>query len=185
RASRMLAFGERPCETTTHASPGGADSAKLEIGAKSASLPPARSSAASRRAGPSDAPTPVVIQRRCEGRSPGKSSGIAIARPTSAATHPTRSARRATLDDLSTSLMSFQSLQDNPIVTTAVPCAAAFVVLVLAQRKRGLVRAYGTVFSVAIAADAWLDGAWTPVKLKPAWVIPVFFVILGDFRYFV
>ena len=66
-----------------------------------------------------------------------------------------------------------------------MPCAAAFVVLVLAQRKRGLVRAYGTVFSVAIAADAWLDGAWTPVKLKPAWVIPVFFVILGDFRYFV
>ena len=66
-----------------------------------------------------------------------------------------------------------------------MPCAAALVVLVLAQRQRGLVRAYGTVFSVAIAADAWLNGAWTPVKLKPEWVIPVFFVILGDFRYFV
>lgn len=57
--------------------------------------------------------------------------------------------------------------------------------LAFAQRKRGLVRAYGTVFSIAIAADAWLNGPWTPVKLKPAWVIPVFFVILGDFRYFV
>lgn len=63
----------------------------------------------------------------------------------------------------------------------------AAVVLVLAQRKRGLVRAYGTVFSIGIAADAYLNGPWTFVKSGSGWAtaVGVFFVIFGDFRYFV
>jgi hypothetical protein len=83
--------------------------------------------------------------------------------------------------------MSFRSLYDNPLLATLLPCAVSAVVVALAQRKRGLVRAYATVFALAIAADAFLNGAWSPVKTGTAWAtaVGVFFVIVGDFRYFV
>jgi len=83
--------------------------------------------------------------------------------------------------------MSFRTLYDSPLVATLLPCVASAVVIALAQRKRGLVRAYGTVFGAAIAADAFLNGAWSPVKPGTAWAtaVAVFFVIFGDFRYFV
>jgi len=79
----------------------------------------------------------------------------------------------------------FKSLYDSPVTATVIPCVVALVVLVLAQRKRRLPRTYATVFSIAIAADAYLNGPWTPVKASIAWMVGVFFVILGDFRYFV
>ncbi len=83
--------------------------------------------------------------------------------------------------------MSFRSLYDSPLVETALPCVVAAVVLALSLRKRGLVRAYGAVFSVGIAADAYLNGGWSPVKSGTGWAtaVGVFFVIFGDFRYFV
>jgi hypothetical protein len=81
----------------------------------------------------------------------------------------------------------FKSLYDSPLATTLLPCIVAAVVLALAQRKRALVRTYASVFSVAIAADAYLNGPWTPVKPNTALAtaVAVFFVIFGDFRYFV
>ena len=46
---------------------------------------------------------------------------------------------------------------------------------------------YATVFSIAIAADAYLNGPWTFVKSGTGWAtaVAVFFVIFGDFRYFI
>ena len=81
----------------------------------------------------------------------------------------------------------FKSLYDSPVIATLVPCVVAAVVLVLAQRKKPVARTYATVFSIAIAADAYLNGPWTPVKSGTAWAtaVGVFFVIFGDFRYFV
>ena len=81
----------------------------------------------------------------------------------------------------------FKSLYDSPLVETALPCIASLAIIVWAWRKRPLPRLYATVFAVAIAADAYLNGAWTFVKPNTAWAtaIGVFFVIFGDFRYFV
>ncbi len=46
---------------------------------------------------------------------------------------------------------------------------------------------FGCVFALAIAADAYLNGPWSPVKNGTALasVVGLFFVIVGDFRYFV
>jgi len=81
----------------------------------------------------------------------------------------------------------FRSLYDNPLVATALPCVASLLVIVWAWRKRPIPRAYATVFAIAIAADAYLNGPWTFVKANTGWAtaVGVFFVIFGDFRYFV
>lgn len=81
----------------------------------------------------------------------------------------------------------FKSLYDSPLVSTLLPCIVALALFVWAQRKRPVPRLYASVFSVAIAADAWLNNAWSPIKPGTAWVTvsSVFFVIFGDFRYFV
>jgi hypothetical protein len=78
-------------------------------------------------------------------------------------------------------------LYDNPLVATLLPCIAALLVVLLATRKAGFARAYGVGFGVAIAADAYLNGPWTFVRqgTAAATAISIFFVILGDFRYFV
>jgi len=84
--------------------------------------------------------------------------------------------------------MSFRSLYDSPLVETLVPCVTSALVVAWALlRERGLVRAYGVVFGIAIAADAWLNNAWSPVPPNTGWAtaVGVFFVIFGDFRYFV
>ncbi len=80
-----------------------------------------------------------------------------------------------------------KALYDSPLVGTLLPCVVALGVLAFAQRKKGFVRAYGSVFAVAIAADAFLNGGWTPIKsgTSLAAAAGVFFVIVGDFRYFV
>ena len=64
---------------------------------------------------------------------------------------------------------------------------ASLLVIVWAWRKRPIPRAYATVFAIAIAADAYLNGPWTFVKANTGWAtaVGVFFVIFGDFRYFV
>ncbi len=81
----------------------------------------------------------------------------------------------------------FKSLYDNPLVATLLPCIVALGVIAWAQTKKPLVRVYGSVFAVAIAADAFLNGPWTFVKPSTPWAtaVGVFFVIFGDFRYFV
>jgi len=81
----------------------------------------------------------------------------------------------------------FQHLYDNPLLVTALPCVVALIVLVVAQWRRGFARGFGTVFAIGIAADAWLNGPWTPVRAGTALAtaVGVFFVIFGDFRYFV
>jgi hypothetical protein len=81
----------------------------------------------------------------------------------------------------------FRHLYDNPLLVTALPCVVALVVLVAAQWRRGFARGFGTVFAVGIAADAWLNGAWSPIPAATALAtaVEVFFVIFGDFRYFV
>jgi hypothetical protein len=81
----------------------------------------------------------------------------------------------------------FKALYDSPLVGTALPCVFSLAVIVWAWRKRPLPRAYATVFAIAIAADAYLNGPWTFVKSNTAWAtaVGVFFVIFGDFRYFV
>jgi hypothetical protein len=83
--------------------------------------------------------------------------------------------------------MSFKALYDNPLASTLLPCVAALVVLAWAQRKRRFPRVYGSVFAIAIAADAFLNGPWTPIKAGTSWATAaaVTFVIVGDFRYFV
>jgi mono/diheme cytochrome c family protein len=83
--------------------------------------------------------------------------------------------------------MSFKTLYDSPVAATVLPCAVALVVLVVAQRKSFFARVYGTVFAIAIALDAYLNGPWTFVKPNTAWAtaVGVTFVIVGDFRYFV
>ncbi len=77
----------------------------------------------------------------------------------------------------------FKSLYDSPLAATLLPCIVAAVVLALAQRKRPIARTYASVFSVAIAADAYLNGPWTPVKPSTALAtaVGVFFVIFGIF----
>jgi len=64
---------------------------------------------------------------------------------------------------------------------------ASLLVIAWAWRKRPIPRAYATVFAIAIAADAYLNGPWTFVKANTGWAtaVGVFFVIFGDFRYFV
>ncbi|HSQ67420.1 MAG TPA: hypothetical protein VLM85_29620 [Polyangiaceae bacterium] len=81
----------------------------------------------------------------------------------------------------------FQHLYDNPLLVTALPCVVALIVLIAAQWRRGFARGFGTVFAIGIAADAWLNGPWTPVRAGTALAtaVGVFFVIFGDFRYFV
>ena len=81
----------------------------------------------------------------------------------------------------------FQSLYDSPLVATALPCVASLAIIAWAWRKAPVPRAYATVFAIAIAADAYLNGPWTFVKSGTAWAtaVGVFFVIFGDFRYFV
>jgi hypothetical protein len=81
----------------------------------------------------------------------------------------------------------FHSLYDNPLVATALPCVASLFIIAWAWRKRPMARAYATVFAIAIAADAYLNGPWTFVKSGTGWAtaVGVFFVIFGDFRYFV
>jgi hypothetical protein len=81
----------------------------------------------------------------------------------------------------------FKSLYDSPLVATALPCAVSLAIVAWAWRKRPLPRAYATVFAIAIAADAYLNGPWTFVKSGTGWAtaVGVFFVIFGDFRYFV
>jgi len=82
----------------------------------------------------------------------------------------------------------FKSVYDSPLVATLLPCIAAIIVVGLALlRKDAFVRAYGALFGVAIAADAYLNGPWTFVKSGTGWAtaVSVLFVILGDFRYFV
>ncbi len=80
----------------------------------------------------------------------------------------------------------FQSLYDSPLVATALPCAASLVVIAWARRFGRVARTYATVFAIAIAADAYLNGPWTFVKSGTTWAgaVGVFFVVLGDFRYF-
>jgi hypothetical protein len=81
----------------------------------------------------------------------------------------------------------FKSLYDTPLVATALPCAASLAIIAWAWRKSVIPHAYATVFAIAIAADAYLNGPWTFVKSGTAWATTasVFFVIFGDFRYFV
>jgi hypothetical protein len=83
--------------------------------------------------------------------------------------------------------MSFKVFYDSPLVATLLPCVAALAVVVWAQRQKHFVRVYGSVFAVAIAADAYLNGPWTFLKSGSAWATAasVTFVIVGDFRYFV
>jgi hypothetical protein len=83
--------------------------------------------------------------------------------------------------------MTFEKLYDNPLLVTALPCVVAAVVLAVAQRRAAFARVFGSVFAVEIAADAWLNGAWSPVKQGTALAtgVSITFVILGDFRYFV
>ena len=81
----------------------------------------------------------------------------------------------------------FHHLYDNPLLATMLPCGVALLVVLAAQWQRGFARGFGTVFAIGIAADAWLNGAWTPVRSGTAMAtaVGVFFVIFGDFRYFV
>jgi hypothetical protein len=85
----------------------------------------------------------------------------------------------------------FKSLYDSPLVATLLPCIASACVIVWALTKKsgggGFVRVYGCVFALAIAADAYLNGPWSPLKSGTtlAAVVGVLFVIVGDFRYFV
>jgi len=83
--------------------------------------------------------------------------------------------------------MTFKTLYDSPLVATLLPCVVALATAVLAASRKGFVRVYGLVFALTTAADAFLNGGWTPVKEGTALqtAVGVTFVIVGDFRYFV
>jgi hypothetical protein len=82
----------------------------------------------------------------------------------------------------------FKAIYDSPVTATLLPCIAALATAAFAVKaKASFVRLYGSVFAVAIAADAFLNGPWTPVKggTLLASAVGVLFVIAGDLRYFV
>ena len=90
--------------------------------------------------------------------------------------------------------MDFKALYDNPVTATLLPCAYALATALVALRTKqagstspSFVRVYGLVFALTTAADAYLNGGWSPLKegsdLQTA--ASVTFVIVGDFRYFV
>lgn len=84
----------------------------------------------------------------------------------------------------------YKALYDSPLWLPILPCAVALAMLLhAALRMSGqnrTVRAYAVFFAVMAAADGWLGGAWTPLPAAGALTTTsvVFFVILGDFRYF-
>lgn len=130
----------------------------------------------------------MLIQRVSLRAKADTSIGVDSALRTSAETFSTRSATTETLfERRASSSMSFLALYDNPVVVTVLPCVVALVVIAIAQRKPPFARAYGSVFGVAIAADAFLNGPWTPIKSGTfvAAAVGVVFVIIGDLRYFV
>ncbi len=81
----------------------------------------------------------------------------------------------------------FQRLYDNPLLVTTLPCVTAGLVVVAALLRGGFARVFGVVFAIGIAADAYLNGPLSPVRggTAMATTVSVFFVIFGDFRYFV
>lgn len=84
----------------------------------------------------------------------------------------------------------YQALYDSPLWLPILPTAFAAVVicavLVGAFRDSPQVRAFAGLFATLAAADAWLGGPWSPLPASGALTTAsvVFFVILGDFRYF-
>ena len=82
--------------------------------------------------------------------------------------------------------MTFQELYSSPWILPALPCVALPIVLVLALRRRGFFRVWGLVFALLIVADAYVNGALTPVHSPGlATFFGIAFVVIGDFRYFV
>lgn len=64
---------------------------------------------------------------------------------------------------------------------------AGFALLFVIARRLPFLYSYLVVFTVAILADANVTGAWTPLPAMgptAASVLPIVFVILGDYRFF-
>lgn len=82
--------------------------------------------------------------------------------------------------------MSFQSFAEGPWVLPLLPWLATPIVLLAALRRQGFLRAWGIVFAILIAVDAWCAGAFAPFPSTSPWAMltGVAFVIVGDFRYF-
>ncbi|HEU4407015.1 MAG TPA: hypothetical protein VFS43_17230 [Polyangiaceae bacterium] len=76
----------------------------------------------------------------------------------------------------------YESPWHNPILFLAV--GAAFLIIV--ARQLPFFRAYAVLFTIEIMADALLTGGWSPLAAgsKAASAFAVFFVVLGDWRYF-
>src|SRR5262245_53961048 len=83
----------------------------------------------------------------------------------------------------------WQALSENPVLTVVLPwiVAACMLALALLPRQARFLSMFTAIFAIEIAADAYLTGPWTPVHGPRAFVtgISIFFVITGDFRYFV
>lgn len=67
-----------------------------------------------------------------------------------------------------------------------LPWLATPIVLLAALRRQGFLRAWGILFAILIAVDAWCAGAFAPFPSTSRWAMltGVVFVIVGDFRYF-
>jgi hypothetical protein len=82
--------------------------------------------------------------------------------------------------------MFFQNFAQSAWVLPLLPWLATPIVVAYALRQRGFLRVWGIACALLIAADAFTNGAWTPVPPHTSWAtfFGVTFVILGDFRYF-
>jgi hypothetical protein len=76
----------------------------------------------------------------------------------------------------------YESPWHNPIFFLAV--GAAFLIVV--ARRLPFFRAFAILFTLEIMGDALLTGGWSPIApgSKAASAFAVFFVVLGDWRYF-
>jgi hypothetical protein len=83
--------------------------------------------------------------------------------------------------------MDFQSLSKSPFILPGLAWLVLPIVLAFALRRRGFFRCWGILFGLSVAADAWLNGALTPIPDGSGWAtfFGVAFVILGDVRFFV
>lgn len=82
----------------------------------------------------------------------------------------------------------FQTLYDSPWHMPFIALVVAVVMLVVVARRLPFLSAWAVLFTVEIALDAYVTGAWSPLLAHhAAWIgtVAVPFVILGDYRYFV
>jgi hypothetical protein len=81
----------------------------------------------------------------------------------------------------------FKAAYDSVWLIPVSAWVAAAVAVWIASHRGGFARVYGVVFAVASALDAWLGGPFTPLAAGGgiAAASGVFFVVVGDLRFFV